>query len=53
MKTLLVLLASTLLSTGGWWLGSAVGVMTSFMLSMLGLGVGMWLGARIARYFGG
>ncbi|WP_337169897.1 hypothetical protein [Gemmatimonas aurantiaca] len=51
MKKLLVFIGSTVFSYGGWWLGSTVGIMTSFILSMLGLGVGMWLGARIAGYF--
>lgn len=53
MKRLFGVIGSTLGSSFGWWLGSGVGVMTSFMLSMLGLGAGLWLGVRIARHFEG
>jgi uncharacterized membrane protein YfcA len=52
VKKLLVLLFSTAGSAAGWWLGARVGVMTAFMLSMIGLGVGMWWGARLARRAG-
>lgn len=49
MKKLLVLVGTTIGSMIGWWMGSGIGMMTSFMLSMVGFGVGMWVGARIAR----
>lgn len=52
MKRLLVLLWSTAGSAIGWWLGANVGVMTAFVLSMIGLGVGIWWGARMARSVG-
>lgn len=32
----------------GWWLGAYVGVMTAFMLSMVGTGAGIYLGRRVA-----
>lgn len=43
-------------ATGGGWLGwtagDGVGITTAFVLSMIGTGLGMYLGARIARdYF--
>lgn len=37
----------------GWWLGDALGVMTAFLLSMVGTGVGMYAGARVARRYWG
>jgi hypothetical protein len=52
MKKLLVLLGSTLGSALGWWLGANVGIMTAFIVSMVGFGAGMWGGARLARHFG-
>lgn len=52
MKKVLVLVYSTIGSAAGWWLGARVGIMTAFMLSMVGLGVGMWAGARHARSIG-
>src|SRR5438128_2552846 len=32
----------------GWWLGAPVGIMTAFIASMVGTGVGMYAGRRIA-----
>lgn len=52
MKQLLVLLFSTAGSAAGWWLGARLGIMTAFVLSMVGLGLGMWWGARLARHVG-
>lgn len=50
MKKLFTFIGSTLGSYAGWWLGSGVGLMTSFLLSVLGLGLGIWFGARCVRY---
>jgi hypothetical protein len=51
MKTLLALLTSTLGSAVGWWLGTPGGLFGSFVLSVVGLGVGIWYGARLAERF--
>jgi hypothetical protein len=48
MKKLLVLVGSTVGSAVGWWLVADFGIMTAFLVSMVGLGVGMWGGARLA-----
>lgn len=48
MKKLLVLLLSSAGSYFGWWVGAPIGLFGSFVLSMVGLGVGMWYGARLA-----
>ena len=48
MKKILVLLGSTIGSYVGWWAGSSAGLLTAFMLSMVGLGLGMYFGARTA-----
>ncbi len=34
--------------TVGWWLGENVGIMTAFALSMVGTGVGIYIGRKIA-----
>ncbi|WP_396206143.1 hypothetical protein [Gemmatimonas sp.] len=52
MKKLLVMVGSTAGSALGWWLGTPGGIFGSFIVSMVGLGVGMWAGARIAERFG-
>jgi hypothetical protein len=31
----------------GWWLGDHVGLMTAFILSMVGTGFGMYFGRRL------
>ena len=49
MTKLLVLIGTTGGSAVGWWLGSFVGIMTAFIVSMVGFGVGMWAGTRLAR----
>lgn len=53
MKKLLVLLLSSAGSYFGWWLGAPIGLFGSFVLSMVGLGIGMWYGARLAARFEG
>jgi hypothetical protein len=32
----------------GWWLGARIGVMTAFIVSMVGTGIGIYAGRRIA-----
>jgi hypothetical protein len=32
----------------GWWLGDHVGLMTAFILSMIGAGFGLYYGRRLA-----
>lgn len=53
MKKLLVMLGSTMGSYAGWWLGAPGGIFGSFLVSMIGLGFGMWAGARVADRWGG
>lgn len=53
MKTFLVMLLSSAGSYFGWWLGTPFGLFGSFVLSMIGFGVGMWFGARLATRFEG
>jgi len=52
MEKLFVWIATTIVSAVGWWLGSMVGMTTAFVLSVVGFGVGMWLGRKVVRdYF--
>ncbi len=37
----------------GWVVGAQVGIMTALMLGSVGTALGMYLGTRIARYYGG
>ena len=35
----------------GWWLGAHVGMMTAFLLSVVGTGLGIYGGKKIAREY--
>lgn len=35
----------------GWWAGEGAGLMTAFMLSMVGTGLGIYAGMRVARHY--
>jgi membrane protein YqaA with SNARE-associated domain len=39
---------ATLGGAVGWWLGDFVGLVTAVMLSMVGTGVGLYAGRRMA-----
>lgn len=52
LKKLLILSGTTLGSAVGWWLGADFGIMTAFIVSMIGFGAGMWGGARLAKHLG-
>lgn len=49
MSKLLMLLGSSVGGAIGWWLGARVGIMTAFFLSVLGTGVGLYAGRRLAE----
>ncbi|MFQ5738034.1 MAG: hypothetical protein ACE5JX_03405 [Acidobacteriota bacterium] len=49
MRKLLTLLGATLGGGLGWWLGATVGIMTGFVLSMVGTGFGLYLVQRFIR----
>ena len=46
MRKLLGFVGATLGGAVGWWAGAHVGMMTAFMVSMLGTGAGMYGGWR-------
>ncbi len=35
-------------SSLGWWIGSGIGMMTAFLISIVGTGVGIYAGRQIA-----
>lgn len=49
MEKLLVILGTTLGGWAGWWAGAHVGMMTAFMLSIVGTGVGLYAARRLVR----
>lgn len=51
MEKLIVFVAATLGGYVGWWLGSQVGVMTAFVVSIVGTAAGVYFGRRLARSY--
>lgn len=48
---MLSFIGATIGGAVGWWAGSGVGFMTSFFISMIGTGIGIYAGRRLAdRY---
>jgi uncharacterized membrane protein YbhN (UPF0104 family) len=52
MSKLLAFTGATLGGALGWWAGSAVGLMSAFILNMVGTGVGLYAGRRLADHYG-
>jgi hypothetical protein len=50
MGKLLGFVGASVVGSIGWWMGAPVGFMTAFFLSMIGTGVGMYAGRRLADY---
>ena len=50
MDKLLGFVGATLVGSIGWWLGERVGFMTAFILSVIGTGIGMYAGRRLAEH---
>ena len=53
MVKTLVLIGSTIGGAAGWWLGDALGggIMGAFIVSMIGTGIGIYAGRRIAQEY--
>jgi hypothetical protein len=52
MLKLYSFIGATVGSYSGWALGAPIGFMTAFMVSMVGTGVGIYAGRRIAHHYG-
>ena len=48
MGKMLGFVGATLGGAIGWWLGDQVGMMTAFMVSIVGTAAGVYLGKRVA-----
>lgn len=51
MAKLLGYAGSLVGGTLGWWVGDLVGTMTAFLLSIVGTGVGIYVGRMIAAEY--
>jgi uncharacterized membrane protein YeaQ/YmgE (transglycosylase-associated protein family) len=53
MGKLLGFIGATVGSSIGWWAGARVGIMTAFLVSVVGTGVGIYAAHRVNdHYFG-
>lgn len=50
MRKMLITVITVILSWLGWWIGYHVGLMTAFMLSMLGTGAGLYYGRKLIDF---
>ncbi len=51
MKSLLTITLSIIGGWLGWWLGGQIGLFTALLISMIGTGIGIYAGRRIAQQF--
>lgn len=49
MGKLMALVGTTAGGALGWWLGAPAGLMTAFICSMVGTGVGLYAARRVTR----
>ncbi len=49
MRRMCAIVGAIIGSWIGWWLGAHVGLMSAFLLSMIGAAGGIYAGHRIAR----
>ena len=52
MLKLYSFIGATVGSYAGWALGAPISFTTAFMVSMVGTGVGIYAGRRVAHYYG-
>ena len=51
MRKLAIFIGTTIGSSLGWWLGALYSTMTAFLVSMVGTGIGMYMGIKWARNY--
>jgi len=51
MGKLMALIGTTIGGGIGWWLGAPAGIMTAFICSMVGTGVGLYAANRFTREY--
>lgn len=53
MSKILTLTGATLGGWLGWWAGDQIGLMSAYLLSVVGSGIGLYAGRRLFQdYFG-
>jgi hypothetical protein len=49
IKMVVVLICINLGGAAGWWLGARIGIMTGFILAVLGASLGLFVGRQYCR----
>lgn len=49
MRSIIVTMVVICSSSLGWWIGSQIGLITAFILSMVGTGLGIYFGRRFTQ----
>jgi hypothetical protein len=52
MLKLYSFIGATVGSYAGWAVGASIGLTTAFMVSMVGTGLGIYAGRKVAKYYG-
>jgi hypothetical protein len=53
VNKLLAVVGATIGGYAGWALGAPMGIMTAFVVSMVGTGIGIYAGRRLSQHLGG
>ncbi len=53
MSKMFAFIGSMVVGYAGWFLGEPFGMFTAFVLSIVGTGVGIYVGRRIGRHYEG
>lgn len=48
---MLAFIGATIGGSIGWWAGNFIGFMTAFFVSMIGTGIGIYAGKRLADHY--
>ena len=50
MRKFLITMTAIACSWFGWWVGDHIGLMTAFLLSVVGTGLGVYFGRRFIQF---
>jgi len=51
MNKVAAFVGATVGGYAGWWLGSQAGIMTVFLVSIVGTAAGVYFGRRVAQHY--
>ncbi|MCH7948372.1 MAG: hypothetical protein IIC66_11300 [candidate division Zixibacteria bacterium] len=51
MRTMIIIILTSVFGWVGWWVGYQVGIFTALVLSMVGTGLGIYAGRKINQMY--